>query len=167
MTIHIEYCIKFKIYCRRNWYTALWRRYSQRVTRIFHRKISCYWRNDSRWFREWAPEGAAKSVVRSSTRVQRHVPSETLLTSSCNYTMMIVRLIPDAFPLRVGARLYSNPQGRYRAAHEMLRVGPVGKKSIGECTCVPLIVTKAGTERFCFPVNLRPINSQTAIQSCQ
>ncbi len=75
---------------------------------------------------------------------------------------MILRLKPNAKPVRVRARRYSPQQSAFMRAKtdEFLRLGLIRRNNASQRACAPLIVPKTGSEKFRFTVDLRPLNRQ-------
>lgn len=76
---------------------------------------------------------------------------------------MLIKLQPDAKPVRVKLRRYSPPQAEFlrNKTDELLRLGLVVKNNRSPSACAPLLVPKQGPEGFRFTVDLRPVNRQT------
>ena len=78
-------------------------------------------------------------------------------------TAMKVILTPDATPIRVKVRRYAPPQRQFlrNKIDELLSLGLIYENNTSQWASAPLIVPKAGPEKFCFTVDLRPVNLQT------
>ena len=76
---------------------------------------------------------------------------------------MKIKLKDDAVPIRVKVRRYSPPQADFlrKKVDQLLDLGLIVRNNTSQWASAPLIVPKAGPERFRFTVDLRPINSQT------
>jgi hypothetical protein len=71
-------------------------------------------------------------------------------------------LKPDVKTKRIPARKYAPPQAQFLAAKmaDMERLGLVKKNLASRLASPPLILSKAGPEKFCFNLDLRYPNSQ-------
>jgi hypothetical protein len=74
-----------------------------------------------------------------------------------------IELKQDAKPKRIPARKYAPPQAQFPAAKmaDMERLGLVKKNLTSRWASPPLILLKAGPEKFRFTLDLRYPNSQT------
>jgi hypothetical protein len=73
-----------------------------------------------------------------------------------------IELKPDTKPKRIPARKYAPPQALFLSAKtaDMERLGLVNKNLASRWTSPPLILPKAGPEKFRFTLDLRYPNSQ-------
>jgi hypothetical protein len=80
-----------------------------------------------------------------------------------------IELKPDAKPKRIPARKYAPPQPQFLAAKmaDMGGLGLVKKNLTSTCASPPLILPKAGPEKFRFTLDLRYPNSQAEQVSWQ
>jgi hypothetical protein len=82
--------------------------------------------------------------------------------------LLKIELKPDAKPKRIPAHKYAPPQVQFLAAKtaEMERLGLVKKNLASRWASPPLILPKAGSEKFRFTLGLRYPNSQAEQVSC-
>ena len=76
---------------------------------------------------------------------------------------MNVRLQADAKPVRVKVRRYSPPQAAFlkTEVQKLEHLGLIRRNTESTWACAPLVVPKAGPDKFRLTIDLRPVNSQT------